>query len=122
MKPIKEDIPLFRKASLGFIIDIFPKLREQCFPGLELIVGRGDIGYEMFFIQKGVAHVLTANNTDVMLTLESGDFFGEGCLLGKRGKEARHIVSVRAGPAAVYMLALHRNALHEVMYGANGEV
>ena len=76
-------MPWKRSNSLGLAICNFS-------PN-DYIVRDGEMAFEMYFIKKGSAHVVSANGI-ILVKLESGSYFGESALLARQPRMA----SVRA--------------------------
>ncbi|XP_069566944.1 potassium/sodium hyperpolarization-activated cyclic nucleotide-gated channel 1 [Brachyistius frenatus] len=100
--PLKEEIvnfncrklvatmPLFANADPNFVTGMLSKLKFEVFQPNDYIIREGTVGKKMYFIQHGVASVITKFNKDMKLT--DGSYFGEICLLTK----GRRTASVRA--------------------------
>ncbi|XP_072107886.1 potassium/sodium hyperpolarization-activated cyclic nucleotide-gated channel 1-like isoform X1 [Mobula birostris] len=83
-------MPLFANADPSFVTSMLSKLRFEVFQPGNYIVREGSIGKKMYFIQHGVATVITKSNKEMKLS--DGSYFGEICLLTK----GRRTASVRA--------------------------
>ncbi|XP_005169491.2 potassium/sodium hyperpolarization-activated cyclic nucleotide-gated channel 1 isoform X4 [Danio rerio] len=100
--PLKEEIvnfncrklvatmPLFANADPNFVTGMLSKLKFEVFQPNDYIIREGTVGKKMYFIQHGVASVITKFNKELKLT--DGSYFGEICLLTK----GRRTASVRA--------------------------
>ncbi|XP_056875691.1 potassium/sodium hyperpolarization-activated cyclic nucleotide-gated channel 1 [Takifugu flavidus] len=100
--PLKEEIvnfncrklvatmPLFANADPNFVTGMLSKLKFEVFQPNDYIIREGTVGKKMYFIQHGVASVITKSNKEMKLT--DGSYFGEICLLTK----GRRTASVRA--------------------------
>uniref|UniRef100_A0A8C7H402 Hyperpolarization activated cyclic nucleotide gated potassium channel 1 n=1 Tax=Oncorhynchus kisutch TaxID=8019 RepID=A0A8C7H402_ONCKI len=100
--PLKEEIvnfncrklvatmPLFANADPNFVTGMLSKLKFEVFQPNDYIIREGTVGKKMYFIQHGVASVITKLNKEMKLT--DGSYFGEICLLTK----GRRTASVRA--------------------------
>uniref|UniRef100_A0A8C9S8F7 Hyperpolarization activated cyclic nucleotide gated potassium channel 1 n=1 Tax=Scleropages formosus TaxID=113540 RepID=A0A8C9S8F7_SCLFO len=100
--PLKEEIvnfncrklvatmPLFANADPNFVTGMLSKLKFEVFQPNDYIIREGTVGKKMYFIQHGVASVITKMNKELKLT--DGSYFGEICLLTK----GRRTASVRA--------------------------
>nr|XP_023684461.1 potassium/sodium hyperpolarization-activated cyclic nucleotide-gated channel 1-like [Paramormyrops kingsleyae] len=100
--PLKEEIvnfncrklvatmPLFANADPNFVTSMLSKLKFEVFQPNDYIIREGTVGKKMYFIQHGVASVITKHNKEIKLT--DGSYFGEICLLTK----GRRTASVRA--------------------------
>ncbi|XP_041110487.1 potassium/sodium hyperpolarization-activated cyclic nucleotide-gated channel 1-like [Polyodon spathula] len=83
-------MPLFANADPNFVTGMLSKLKFEVFQPNDYIIREGTIGKKMYFIQHGVASVITKLNSDMKLT--DGSYFGEICLLTK----GRRTASVKA--------------------------
>uniref|UniRef100_A0A8C5P8U1 Hyperpolarization activated cyclic nucleotide gated potassium channel 1 n=1 Tax=Leptobrachium leishanense TaxID=445787 RepID=A0A8C5P8U1_9ANUR len=83
-------MPLFANADPNFVTAMLSKLRFEVFQPGDYIIREGAVGKKMYFIQHGVAGVITKSSREMKLT--DGSYFGEICLLTK----GRRTASVRA--------------------------
>ncbi|KAG7241116.1 hypothetical protein INR49_025859, partial [Caranx melampygus] len=83
-------MPLFANADPNFVTGMLSKLKFEVFQPNDYIIREGTVGKKMYFIQHGVASVITKFNKEMKLT--DGSYFGEICLLTK----GRRTASVRA--------------------------
>ncbi len=80
-------VPLFQPCRTVFLSSLMMTLKPVVYAAGDNIVIMGDIGREMYFINRGEAETLDANG-DVIRTLQDGDFFGEIALLLSRPRTA----------------------------------
>ncbi len=78
---IIQKVPIFQGASEEFIKEIILNLKPVVFTPGDYIVVKGEIGYEMYFISKGLVDVVSEDDSLVYATLGTGSFFGEIALL-----------------------------------------
>ena len=72
-----QGFPLFRQSIQGFTRDLaFDVRRMLVLPG-ELVVHKGDIGKEMYFIMRGVAEILASDDERTVTEICEGAYFGE---------------------------------------------
>ncbi|KAM4051325.1 potassium/sodium hyperpolarization-activated cyclic nucleotide-gated channel 1 isoform 3-T3 [Anomaloglossus baeobatrachus] len=83
-------MPLFANADPNFVTAMLSKLRFEVFQPGDYIIREGAVGKKMYFIQHGVAGVITRSSREMKLT--DGSYFGEICLLTK----GRRTASVKA--------------------------
>ncbi|KAM9330999.1 potassium/sodium hyperpolarization-activated cyclic nucleotide-gated channel 1 [Gastrophryne carolinensis] len=83
-------MPLFANADPNFVTAMLSKLKFEVFQPGDYIIREGAVGKKMYFIQHGVAGVITKSSREMKLT--DGSYFGEICLLTK----GRRTASVRA--------------------------
>ncbi|KAF7721270.1 hypothetical protein EC973_004979 [Apophysomyces ossiformis] len=75
-------MPLFSQCPEEFLHSISLKVEPRHYPPNALIIRKGDIGTEVFFIVDGTVEVTTLDPNTVIARLGAGDFFGEiGILL-----------------------------------------
>ncbi|KAL6469883.1 hypothetical protein MHYP_G00210020 [Metynnis hypsauchen] len=84
--PLKEEIvnfncrklvatmPLFANADPNFVTGMLSKLKFEVFQPNDYIIREGTVGKKMYFIQHGVASVITKHNKEIKLT--DGSYFG----------------------------------------------
>uniref|UniRef100_H3B5W3 Hyperpolarization activated cyclic nucleotide gated potassium channel 1 n=1 Tax=Latimeria chalumnae TaxID=7897 RepID=H3B5W3_LATCH len=88
-------MPLFANADPNFVTAMLSKLRFEVYQPGDYIIREGTVGKKMYFIQHGVATVITKSSKEMKLT--DGSYFGvcvcaEICLLTK----GRRTASVKA--------------------------
>ncbi|KAF0979329.1 hypothetical protein FDP41_001672 [Naegleria fowleri] len=94
-KDIIQKIPFFQHLEEQFINSLVLKLKPKVALPNSLIVRKGDIGREMFFINRGSVEVIGEPNEEgvipVFATLSEGQFFGEMAIINntKRGASIR---------------------------------
>lgn len=67
-------MPLFANADPSFVTSMLSKLRFEVFQPGNYIVREGTIGKKMYFIQHGVATVITRSSKEMKLS--DGSYFG----------------------------------------------
>lgn len=87
-KSILEKVPLFKGADPNLIKEIVLCLKPCIYTPGDAICTFGEIGDNMFFINKGTVQVLSQNEQQVYAALKDGDFFGEIALLLKQPRNA----------------------------------
>ncbi|CAK4090377.1 unnamed protein product [Aphanomyces euteiches] len=120
--------PMFRLCSAEFVQEIVMKLAFQVYLTDDYVVARGEIGYEMYFLQSGTCDVLRYMTespsgsqlrrrsrqshhaqTSVIRTLVEGDYFGEIALL----MNCKQTVTVKA-TSFTELCVLSRDVYREV--------
>lgn len=67
-------MPLFANADPNFVTAMLSKLRFEVFQPGDYIIREGAVGKKMYFIQHGVAGVITKSSKEMKLT--DGSYFG----------------------------------------------
>eukprot|EP00049_Salpingoeca_infusionum_P015735 m.308498 g.308498 ORF g.308498 m.308498 type:complete len:1100 (+) comp15940_c0_seq1:550-3849(+) len=108
-EPLVQSLPFLREADPELVEVITTKVEYHvAMPG-EWIIKANTFGSEMYLLQYGCVHVLTADGRHVS-TLDDGSFFGEMSLL----RPSRRTASVRA-VTACKLYTLSKHALDEVL-------
>ena len=79
-RSVVETVPLFQACDAIFLHNIAMTLKPGVCAPNELIIRKGDVGHEMYFVVKGEVEVLDGTGK-VITTLGPGSFFGETALL-----------------------------------------
>ena len=108
-KDIIEKVPLFSECSPAFLNSLSLALQPIAAQAEQDIIRVGDVGNEMYFINRGAVQILDARG-DVLNTLEEGGFFGEIALIMSQKRTA----TVRA-ITDCDLLMLHRQDLLRVL-------
>jgi hypothetical protein len=74
-------VPLFEAAEATFIRSLVMQLRPTSYPNHEFIVRKGEVGREMYFVQRGTCVVIDEASGNALFRLNNGLFFGEIALL-----------------------------------------
>ncbi|MDF1664368.1 MAG: ion transporter, partial [Planctomycetota bacterium] len=85
---IIEKVPIFVNVGEDFIREIAVALKAVVFSPGDLIVRRGEMGDEMYFINRGIVEVVSDDGADIYATLTEGNFFGEIALLTQEPRNA----------------------------------
>lgn len=67
-------MPLFANADPNFVTGMLSKLKFEVFQPNDYIIREGTVGKKMYFIQHGVASVITKFSKEMKLT--DGSYFG----------------------------------------------
>ena len=78
---ILRKVPLFEDASEGFVRELVLNLEPMVFVPGQALMRRGEVGRQLFFINRGSVEVLGQDDVEVIATLTDGDFVGEMALL-----------------------------------------
>ncbi|KAI8902399.1 hypothetical protein BC833DRAFT_573403 [Globomyces pollinis-pini] len=77
------NIPLFRDCEIEFLHKLSLTLKPQKFFQNQIIIQKGDVAREMYFVSNGTAHVVDESGTIVYAEFTAGCFFGEVGLFQK---------------------------------------
>jgi len=83
-RTILQKVPLFRGASEEFFRELVLHLSPMVFLPGQVLMRRGEVGHELYFINKGSVEVLSRDDRDVLAVLSDGDFVGEMALLSSQ--------------------------------------
>jgi len=106
-----KNVPIFRDCEVGFLHMLAMNVQPvQYFQG-DLVVKKGDIANEMFFIVRGTAEVFNEVDGTVYAELTTPSFFGEVGLFF----EVKRTASVRVSSSVMDVFQLTKNNLDEVL-------
>ncbi|KAI8843134.1 cyclic nucleotide-binding-like protein [Chytridium lagenaria] len=108
-----KSIPLFRDCEIGFLHMLALSLRPVQFKMGEVIIQKGDIASEMYFVVDGEAEVFSDEDGKVFANFHPGFFFGEVGLFFKIKRTA----SVRCTSQNITVFKLTKNDLDSVLAG-----
>lgn len=91
-KEIFQKIPLFHGAEETLIEQLVEHLQPVVYTPGDYIVRKGEVGYTMFFINRGQTEVIAEDGETVLARLHEGNFFGEIALL----MNVKRTASIRA--------------------------
>ncbi|KNE70000.1 hypothetical protein AMAG_20155 [Allomyces macrogynus ATCC 38327] len=74
-------VPLFHDAEESFKVALADRINKITVQAGFYICRAGDPGKEMYFIRSGMVHILTADESKLIVTLNPASFFGELALL-----------------------------------------
>lgn len=86
-RDIISKVPLFKGAGEEMIREIVLQLKPVVVTPGDFIFRKGEVGSEMYFINRGSVEVV-AENGDTLATLSAGSFFGEIALLMSQTRSA----------------------------------
>jgi CRP-like cAMP-binding protein len=107
-------VPIFAEAcgNLEFVSELSSHLTPRVFEPEQLVVAKGDLGDEMFFISFAEFHVVADDAArTVVFTLRKGDFFGEIALL----HEVKRTATIVCGARYANAMRLGRASFEEVL-------
>ncbi len=76
-KDLIKAVPFFSDGSDDFLGKICMNLRLGIYMPGDFIIRKGDVGRELFIVNKGEVHVLQNDTGAAIATLYAGSFFGE---------------------------------------------
>eukprot|EP01032_Pedospumella_encystans_P009892 gene9892-11607_t len=91
--PFLRRCPIFDFCSDEILRGISAKLQLQFNVKGDKIITGGELGYEMFFVEKGSVHVTNPDGSVLYSTLEEGAFFGETAFFFHSVRSASVIVA-----------------------------
>ncbi|XP_071876867.1 cyclic nucleotide-gated channel alpha-3 isoform X8 [Bombus fervidus] len=93
-------VEIFQNTEAGFLCELVLRLRPVLFSPGDYICRKGEVGKEMYIVNRGRLQVVADNGKTVLATLKAGSYFGEISILNMRtaGKECgnRRTASVRS--------------------------
>ena len=104
-----EKVPFFQGQDEGFVRSLVDRLKPQVAAAGEIVVKKGDVGTEMFFVHRGELDVMVGNPPVIVAKLRQGNYFGEALLIRKPRSN-----SIQANTFCD-LFALTRDALEEVL-------
>jgi len=78
---VLREVELFQGCSDEFFADLQNALRAKVAEKGQLVVKKGELGNEMFFVNKGVLEICSDDFQTVFAELKDGNFFGEVAVL-----------------------------------------
>ena len=83
-----QEVPVFQAladtGADGFFAALAEQLAVRIVTRGDIIVNKGQVGWEMYFVKRGRAEVLLSANGEVSATLSEGNFFGEEALFNEQ--------------------------------------
>ncbi|KAI5732191.1 hypothetical protein M8J77_023046 [Diaphorina citri] len=93
-------VEIFQNTEAGFLCELVLRLRPVLFSPGDYICRKGEVGKEMYIVNRGRLQVVADNGKTVLATLRAGSYFGEISILnmGTAGKNLgnRRTASVRS--------------------------
>ncbi|KAG7204244.1 hypothetical protein KM043_002070 [Ampulex compressa] len=82
-------VEIFQNTEAGFLCELVLRLRPVLFSPGDYICRKGEVGKEMYIVNRGRLQVVADNGKTVLATLKAGSYFGEISILnmGTAGKE-----------------------------------
>ncbi|KAH0949297.1 hypothetical protein HN011_005310, partial [Eciton burchellii] len=89
-------VEIFQNTEAGFLCELVLRLRPVLFSPGDYICRKGEVGKEMYIVNRGRLQVVTADGKTVLATLKAGSYFGEISILNMGTAGNRRTASVRS--------------------------
>ncbi|XP_023933698.1 cyclic nucleotide-gated cation channel alpha-3 [Lingula anatina] len=89
-------VEIFQNTEAGFLCELVLRLRPVLFSPGDYICRKGEVGKEMYIVNRGKLQVVADNGKTVLATLKPGSYFGEISILNMGTAGNRRTASVRS--------------------------
>ncbi|KAG5670425.1 hypothetical protein PVAND_000691 [Polypedilum vanderplanki] len=89
-------VEIFQNTEAGFLCELVLRLRPVLFSPGDFICRKGEVGKEMYIVNRGRLQVVGDNGKTVMASLKAGSYFGEISILNMGTAGNRRTASVRS--------------------------
>ncbi|GFR15921.1 cyclic nucleotide-gated cation channel alpha-3 [Trichonephila clavata] len=89
-------VEIFQNTEQGFLRELVLRLRPVLFSPGDFICRKGEVGKEMYIVNRGRLQVVTDNGKTVLATLRAGSYFGEISVLNMGTAGNRRTASVKS--------------------------
>ncbi|CAD0195291.1 unnamed protein product [Chrysodeixis includens] len=89
-------VEIFQNTEAGFLCELVLRLRPVLFSPGDFICRKGEVGKEMYIVNRGKLQVVGDNGKTVLATLKAGSYFGEISILNMGTAGNRRTASVRS--------------------------
>ncbi|KFM63417.1 Cyclic nucleotide-gated cation channel alpha-3, partial [Stegodyphus mimosarum] len=89
-------VEIFQNTEAGFLCELVLRLRPVLFSPGDYICRKGEVGKEMYIVNRGRLQVVADNGRTVLATLRAGSYFGEISVLNMGTAGNRRTASVRS--------------------------
>lgn len=101
-------VAIFQDCEAGFLSELVLRLRAQLFSPGDYVCRKGEVGREMYIVNRGKLEVVSETGTKVYAVLEAGSYFGEISVLCMSAAGNRRTASVRSvGYSELFCLSKH---------------
>ncbi|CAI4224586.1 unnamed protein product [Auanema sp. JU1783] len=107
-------VKLFENCNVNLLYELILRLERRVYSPKDYICNKGEVGTEMYIVNKGAVEVVSENGQQVFVQLAEGTVFGELSILNIPGNKNgnRRTANVRSvGYSDLYVLS--KNALWE---------
>ncbi|CAF4883011.1 unnamed protein product [Pieris macdunnoughi] len=107
-------VEIFQNTEAGFLCELVLRLRPVLFSPGDYICRKGEVGKEMYIVNRGKLQVMGDNGKTVLATLKAGSYFGEISILNMGTAGNRRTASVRSvGYSDLFVLS--KNDMWDVL-------
>ncbi|XP_059479387.1 potassium/sodium hyperpolarization-activated cyclic nucleotide-gated channel 1 [Neocloeon triangulifer] len=89
-------VEIFQNTEAGFLCELVLRLRPVLFSPGDFICRKGEVGKEMYIVNRGRLQVVADNGRTVLATLKAGSYFGEISILNMGTAGNRRTASVKS--------------------------
>ncbi|CAH1782420.1 unnamed protein product [Owenia fusiformis] len=89
-------VDIFQNTEAGFLCELVLRLKPVLFSPGDYICRKGEVGKEMYIVNRGRLQVVADNGKTVLATLKPGSYFGEISILNMGTAGNRRTASVRS--------------------------
>ncbi|CAL4065099.1 unnamed protein product, partial [Meganyctiphanes norvegica] len=89
-------VEIFQNTEAGFLCELVLRLRPVLFSPGDYICRKGEVGKEMYIVNRGKLQVVADNGKTMLATLKAGSYFGEISILNMGTAGNRRTASVRS--------------------------
>ncbi|XP_035709498.1 cyclic nucleotide-gated cation channel alpha-3 isoform X2 [Folsomia candida] len=89
-------VEIFQNTEAGFLCELVLRLRPVLFSPGDYICRKGEVGKEMYIVNRGRLQVVADDGKTVLATLKPGSYFGEISILNMGTAGNRRTASVRS--------------------------
>lgn len=87
-------VEIFQNTEAGFLCALVLRLKPVLFSPQDYVCRKGEVGKEMYIVNRGKLQVVADDGKTVLATLKVGSYFGEVAIL--TSKNSKRTASVRS--------------------------